>query len=120
MSCEKGNFHLIHLHEGQILHKVQMFRKTANSKLENFTGRSGSLCYAGNTRRTRGDAVKIRVPEPPLKREYNLSVRLTPVKHQALKQLARQMNVSLSHLVRHFLMQAVEYYNIDRVRGKTN
>ena len=48
--------------------------------------------------------------KPPLKREHIFSVRLTSVERKAIKQLARQMNVSPSHLARHFLMQAVEYY----------
>jgi len=52
----------------------------------------------------------IKPPEPPLKREHSFSVRLTSVERKAIKQLAQQMNVSPSHLVRHFLMQAVEYY----------
>jgi hypothetical protein len=58
----------------------------------------------------------IKPPEPPLKREHIFSVRLTSVERKAIKQLARQMNVSPSHLVRHFLMQAVDYY-ADRQEG---
>lgn len=58
----------------------------------------------------------IKPPEPPLKREHSFSVRLTSVERKAIKQLARQMNVSPSHLVRHFLMQAVDYY-ADRPEG---
>ncbi len=49
--------------------------------------------------------------EPPLKRDQNLNVRLTSVERKAIKQLARQLNVSPSYLVRHFLMQAVDYYS---------
>lgn len=52
----------------------------------------------------------IQPPQPPLKREHIFSVRLTSVERAAIKQLAQQMNVSPSHLVRHFLMQAVDYY----------
>ncbi len=50
-------------------------------------------------------------PEPPLKREHILSVRLTSVERDAIKGFAQQMNVSPSHLVRHFLMQAVNHYS---------
>ena len=58
----------------------------------------------------------IQPPEPPLKRDYNLNVRLTSVERKAIKQLARQMQVSPSHLARHFLMQAVDFY-ADRKEG---
>lgn len=58
----------------------------------------------------------IKPPEPPLKREHIFSVRLTSLERKAIKQLARQMNVSPSHLARHFLMQAVDYY-ADRKEG---
>ena len=53
-------------------------------------------------------------PSPQLKREHIFSVRLTSVERKEIKQLAKQMNVSPSHLVRHFLMQAVEYYREER------
>jgi AraC-like DNA-binding protein len=49
-------------------------------------------------------------PQPQPKREHIFSVRLTAAERQAIQQLARQMQVSPSHLARHFLMQAVEYY----------
>jgi hypothetical protein len=52
----------------------------------------------------------IKAPEPPLKREHIFSVRLASVERKAIKQLARQMNVSPSHLVRHLMMQAVDFY----------
>jgi len=52
----------------------------------------------------------ISPPKPPLKREHIFSVRLTSVERDAIKGLAQQMNVSPSHLVRHFLMQAITYY----------
>lgn len=52
----------------------------------------------------------IRPPPPQQKREHIFSVRLTSSEHRQLQQLAQQMDVSLSHLVRHFLKQAVDYY----------
>jgi AraC-like DNA-binding protein len=52
----------------------------------------------------------IKPPKPPLKREHIFSIRLTYVERKAIQQLARQMNVSPSHLARHFLMQVVAYY----------
>ena len=53
-------------------------------------------------------------PPPQLKREHIFSIRLTSVERKAIKQLAKRMNVSPSHLVRHFLMQAVEYYHEEK------
>jgi predicted transcriptional regulator len=53
---------------------------------------------------------QITPPQPQPKRKHIFSVRLTSAERQAIQQLARQMNVSPSHLARHFLMQAVEYY----------
>lgn len=49
-------------------------------------------------------------PQPQSKREHIFSVRLTAAERQAIQQLARQMQVSPSHLARHFLLQAVDYY----------
>jgi AraC-like DNA-binding protein len=62
----------------------------------------------------------ISPPSPQLKREHIFSVRLTSVERKAIKQLARQMNVSPSHLVRHFLMQAIEYYSTNNEGGNAN
>ena len=61
----------------------------------------------------------ISPPKPPLKREHIFSVRLTSVERDAIKGLAQQMNVSPSHLVRHFLMQAVNHYSTSK-GGTTN
>jgi AraC-like DNA-binding protein len=52
----------------------------------------------------------IKPPQPQPKRKHIFSVRLTAAERQEIQQLARQMTVSPSHLARHFLMQAVEYY----------
>jgi hypothetical protein len=49
-------------------------------------------------------------PQPPLTRKHIFSVRLTSPERQAIRDLAKQMKVSPSHLVRHFVMQAVSYY----------
>ena len=49
-------------------------------------------------------------PLPQPKREHIFSVRLTSIERNAIQKLARQMQVSPSHLARHFLLQAVEYY----------
>jgi len=56
-------------------------------------------------------------PQPQPKREYIFSVRLTATERKAIQQLARQMQVSPSHLARHFLMQAVAYYANYREEG---
>lgn len=56
----------------------------------------------------------ISPPEPELRREHIFSVRLTSVERKAITGLAWQMNVSPSYLVRHFLMQAVDYYVEDK------
>lgn len=53
---------------------------------------------------------QITPPQPQPKRKHIFSVRLTVAEREAIQQLARQMNVSPSHLARHFLMQAVAYY----------
>lgn len=53
---------------------------------------------------------QISPPQPQMKRKHIFSVRLTSVEREAIQQLAQRMNVSPSHLVRHFLMQAVDYY----------
>jgi len=56
-------------------------------------------------------------PQPQPKREHIFSVRLTATERKAIQQLARQMQVSPSHLARHFLMQAVAYYANGREEG---
>jgi hypothetical protein len=52
----------------------------------------------------------MKPPQPQPKRKHIFSVRLTAREREAIQQLARKMNVSPSHLARHFLLQAVEYY----------
>lgn len=62
----------------------------------------------------------ISAPSPQLKREHIFSVRLTSVERNAINQLAKQMNVSPSHLVRHFLMQAIDYYSTNNEGDSVN
>lgn len=52
----------------------------------------------------------ITVPQPPAKRDIIFSIRLTAAERDAIQQLANQMQVTPSYLARHFLMQAVAYY----------
>ncbi len=62
----------------------------------------------------------ISPPSPQLKREHIFSVRLTSVEREEIKGLAKRMNVSPSHLVRHFLMQAIEYYSTNNEGDSVN
>ncbi len=59
-------------------------------------------------------SISITLPEPPPKRDHIFGFRLTSDELNAIRVFAHALNVSPSHLVRHFLMQSVEHYREEK------
>jgi predicted transcriptional regulator len=53
----------------------------------------------------------LSLPPKPQKRSRTIHIRLTPDERAAVERLAERHETLPSRLARHFLMQAVNYYN---------
>ncbi len=61
----------------------------------------------------------LTVPVSQAPRTTSINVRLTEAERSAIDSLATQFGVTTSHMARHFLMQAVNYFNQNSTRDKT-
>jgi hypothetical protein len=50
------------------------------------------------------------LPTNPPKRDVMLCVRLTRAEHTAIQSFANQSNISVSRIVRHFVLQAIRHH----------
>lgn len=62
----------------------------------------------------------LTLPQRRPRRDRNLNIRLSDQERAAVDQLAYQQGVSTSELARHFLLQAVAYYNRQMQGGGVN
>lgn len=58
------------------------------------------------------------LPMKPVKRSRSINVRLTPQEWQAVDRLAARHEIAVAHLARHFVLQAVRYYEQKQKEGK--
>ena len=58
------------------------------------------------------------LPTTPPKRDIMLCVRLTEAERATIQDFARQRNISISRLVRHFVLQAIRSHTTGSADGR--